>query len=348
MLALAYFADLKTRISEIRGLLAGAGVVLTPGQGLKQALLTAEAIADAGAFPDADPPDVLLGKKKAACVAWNLAETLRPCVSRGLNMKSQLTNLKTGTVDYGVRDHGDNYFKDYELELYVAAECIKKGLPNVGLNSVGNAPDGDLYLESLRGEVKHLDSFKQANKCLKSFNEALRGNNMYGVIAMGIEDMYEIAPPRMFDTEAQWNDWIAEKRMEVDFNAKRYYQTVNDKERVLVAVQVWTIWRPIGGKISLVREGNAMLFDNRIGVPPQQYVDAERIARVFNPDFRKWSEEEADVSMLFSPAEISVRRIGLHKRAYQVWQEEGEPEGRALDNWLQAKADYGIPVALLI
>ena len=33
----------------------------------------------------------------------------------------------------------------------------------------------------------------------------------------------------------------------------------------------------------------------------------------------------------------------IERRAYELWQAEGFPEGRALDHWLQAEREFGLP-----
>ena len=31
----------------------------------------------------------------------------------------------------------------------------------------------------------------------------------------------------------------------------------------------------------------------------------------------------------------------MRRRAYEIWEKEGRPEGRALEHWLQAKQELG-------
>lgn len=33
----------------------------------------------------------------------------------------------------------------------------------------------------------------------------------------------------------------------------------------------------------------------------------------------------------------------IHERAYQIWEQEGRPEGRSLDHWLQAELEANAP-----
>lgn len=346
------YRELKVRVTEIRQLLAAARANLVVGQGIEQALAKAEAVADNNGPARGRPQHEFLENARACTAIWNLAETLRPCVARGLNMTTQLRNITTGTVDYGVPSvpHARNshYFKDFELELYSAAQCINDGVARVALNVIPNAPDGDLILESLRGEVKHPSSLGQLNAYLRGFDNEIRRLNMYGVFFSGLEDLFNVFPPQMFPDDAAFQAWLSAKRREVDYCARWFYRMAAGRDRVLVTVQTWTFWYQAGNAVSLWREGNAVLFDQRAGVPPQQYQDAERIARVFNPNFLRWSQIEDAVNNHLSDAEREKIRVALHKKAFKIWDNENRPEGRALDNWIQAKNEFGLPANMVI
>ena len=86
---------------------------------------------------------------KAASVIWNLAETLQPCLNAGLDLNAHLKQMNTGSVDYGTPAPGVDrkpiYFKDFEMELFAAAHCIKRQTA-VKLNAVSNDPRGDLFI----------------------------------------------------------------------------------------------------------------------------------------------------------------------------------------------------------
>jgi hypothetical protein len=340
------YPELGTRTAEIRNRLAAAGAVLNPGEGLAQALTQAEVVARNNGPVRGIPQHEFLANARACTAMWDLAGMLRTCDTRGLNMTAHLRNITTGTVDFGVPaapNSQSHYFKDFQLELYVAAQCITDNVPQVALNPVPNAPDGDLYLETLRCEIKHPNSLGQLSDYLKKFNKALQDRNLYGVFVTGIEDMFSVFPPEMFPDDAAFQAWLTQKRQEADFYARTFFRMAAGRDRILATVQLWSFWYQAGGAVSLHREGNAIAFDHRAGIPAQQQQDAERIARVFNPHFRRWTQIETAVQNLISDSERTRLRESLHKKAYQIWQGEGEPrEGRALANWLQAKSDYGL------
>ncbi|MBV9016956.1 MAG: DUF2934 domain-containing protein [Alphaproteobacteria bacterium] len=39
-----------------------------------------------------------------------------------------------------------------------------------------------------------------------------------------------------------------------------------------------------------------------------------------------------------------ARDQAIRDRAYAIWEQDGRPEGRSLDHWLQAEAEIGIAV----
>ena len=195
-------------------------------------------------------------------------------------MTTQLRNITTGTVDFGVRrtpNAQSHYFKDFELELYVAAQCINDGVHNVALNPVSNAPDGDLFLESLRCEVKHPNSLGHLRENLKDFNEEIRNRNMYGVFVTGIEDMFNVFPPLMFPDDATFQSWLTRSGRRWTFTrgpfiAWRLGGSVfspqsNSGRSGIKSGALWQLWR----------EGNSIVLDHRFGVPAQQYLDADAL-----------------------------------------------------------------------
>jgi hypothetical protein len=54
-------------------------------------------------------------------------------------------------------------------------------------------------------------------------------------------------------------------------------------------------------------------------------------------------ETEPEVVAAVSSADGQVaREQAIRERAYAIWEEEGRPEGRHLDNWLRAEAEINL------
>jgi hypothetical protein len=291
--ALMDFDELKKRSLAIRDLLKKHKVKLVPGEGLEQALVEAEAIANAVKKGEKGTEKAFVESARAASVVWSLSETLEPSIAHGLDPTQHLKQITTGSVDYGTpAGEGENkriFFKDFELELFVGTECIKRGM-KVGLNPVSNDPSGDLFIEPLRAEVKHPNSPNQLEKLIKKFNGKLQENDRFGVFVVGLEDAFKVDPGKVFKDESEWRGWLDSKAKQVEEFGKSFLQLAAQLPRILVAVQTWTVWFQAGGAVNLRREGNAVMFDERPGVPDAAAARASEVAAVFNPKSPLWSK----------------------------------------------------------
>jgi hypothetical protein len=340
-------AELKDRILEIRRLIHAAGATLVPGQGLGQALAEAEAVADGVRAVREGTEQSYIDTGRAMTAVWNFSETLRPCVAAGLDINEHLRILTTGTINYGTPlsatdGHAAHIFKDFEFELFIAAVCLRGGL-NVALNPVLNDPSGDLFVESLRLEMKHPNTVNQVEDGLRDFNGALYHNGMYGVFVIGLEDIFRAEPDRVFSTHDEWIAWLESRAQEVEAYGSTFLRMAATRTRILATVQTWTVWYQAAGGISLHRQGNAALLDDRRHVPDVNYADAARIAALYNPDYRRWSQIRFVMPDAISDRQREVLRRALHERAYRIFDDEGGHWGHALQHWLQAKDELGVP-----
>ncbi|MGO8748789.1 MAG: DUF2934 domain-containing protein [Thermoguttaceae bacterium] len=341
------FDELKKRSLEIRALLASykPKIKLKPGEGLEQTLAEAEAIADAVKKGEKGTTQAFVESAKAASVIWNLAETLKPCLEAGLDVYGHLKEMNAGSVDYGKPALGGGrkpiHFKDFEMELFAAAQCCKRKLP-VKLNEVLNDPRGDLFIQPLRLSVKHPDRPNKLANNVRDFNIKLKNEGRYGVFVVGLEDAFDLEPHKIFKDDAEWSEWLRAKANDVEAYGKTFLRYAATLKRVLATVQTWTIWRPVRGELNLHRQSNAILFDDREGVPTDAYEMAAQVTSVFNPSYRRWSSIKAKVMEFVSVREREILRQSVQERAYQIWEEEGHPENRAWAHWFQAKAELGL------
>jgi hypothetical protein len=347
------YAELKRRVTEIRQLLSRAGATLVPGQGLEQALAEAEAIADGIKSVREGNEQSYIDSARAVASVWSFSETLRPCIARGLNLDAHLRTVTTGSLNFGVpraptAPPHEIFFKDFELELFVAARCINGGIAHVALNPIANDPSGDLFVESLRVEVKHPDSLGQLDRMMREFHGALRHNGMYGVFIVGLEDVFQVQPTSVFATDADWRAWLDSKAQEVEAYGATFLRLAATWTRIIATVQTWTVWYQAAGGISLHRQGNAALLDDRIGVPPQVLADAERVLALFNPNFRRWTNLKYQVPGALSDRQKGILRAALHERAFRIFEDENRQPGNALRHWLQAKDEMGVPRDFMI
>tara|TARA_R110002167_G_scaffold148524_2_gene341499 strand:- start:7789 stop:8826 length:1038 start_codon:yes stop_codon:yes gene_type:complete len=343
------YGELKKRVIEIRELLKKADATLVPGEGLERALAEAEAVADGIKSVRQGTEQSYIDTARAITSIWSFSETLRPCVAYGLDLDEHLRTVTTGSLDYGSpRQSGTNHiFKDFELELLIAARCLSGGL-DVSLNPIKNDPSGDLFVETLRVEVKHPDSVKQLESLLRKFNTALYKDGMYGVIAVGLEDIFQVNPTEVFATDADWKSWFDSQAQEVEGYGAIFMRMAARMTRIIATVQTWTVWYQAAGEISLYRQGNATLLNDRTGVPPQNYKDAARVAAIFNPQYQRWTDIKFKMPGAISNKQREILRSALREQAYQIYDDEGCRHGHALRHWLQAKDDLGVPKDFII
>lgn len=227
------------------------------------------------------------------------------------------------------------------MELFAAAQCCKRKLP-VKLNEVLNDPRGDLFIQPLRLSVKHPDRPNKLANNVRDFNIKLKNEGRYGVFVVGLEDAFDLEPHKIFKDDAEWSEWLRAKANDVEAYGKTFLRYAATLKRVLATVQTWTIWRPVRGELNLHRQSNAILFDDREGVPMDAYEMAAQVTSVFNPSYRRWSSIKAKVMEFVSVREREILRQSVQERAYQIWEEEGHPENRAWAHWFQAKAELGL------
>jgi hypothetical protein len=345
------YADLKRRVIEIRGLLENAGAVLVPGEGLEQSLAEAEAVANGIKSVRQGTELSYIDTARAITSVWNLSETLRPCVAYGLDLDEHLRTITTGSMDYGTPRQPSaptsHIFKDFELELFVAARCINGGL-KVALNPIKNDPSGDLFAGTVRIEVKHPDSVGKLESLLRKFNTALYNSVMYGVFVVGLEDIFQVQPTTVFATDAEWRAWLDTKAQEIEVYGATFLRMAARMTRIIGIVQTWAVWYQAAGGISLRRQGNSALLDDRTNVPSHNYEDATRVAAVFNPGYRRWTDIKFRMPGAISDKQREVLRTALHERAYRIYDDEGRCHGHTLRHWLQAKDELGVPRDFMI
>ena len=171
---------------------------------------------------------------------------------------------------------------------------------------------------------------------------------MYGVFVVGLEDIFQVQPTTVFATDTEWREWLASKAQEVEVYGATFLRMAARMTRIIATVQTWTVWYQAAGGISLHRQGNAAILDDRNGVPSQDYGDAARVAAVFNPEYRRWTEIKFKMPGAISDKQREILRTALHERAYRIYDDEGCHHGHALWHWLQAKDELGIPQDFMI
>jgi hypothetical protein len=200
--------------------------------------------------------------------------------------------MTTGSTDYGVPAETKDprrkiYFKDFELELFIAARCIQKSLIPV-LSDKPNAPLADLRVGDLAISVKHPDSLASLERNIRKFNAALREAHAFGIFAAGLEDAFRMAAAPEFADDSDAQEWLRCKRQEIENFGRAFLEYASRCEQVLATLQVATFPQRIASGYSVAREGNAVAFERDRGVGSVAACDAQLVAAAFNPEFRRW------------------------------------------------------------
>jgi hypothetical protein len=283
--------DLKHRITGIRALLSHYRVQLVEGEGLELALKKSEAWVDAAIAKSTLSQATSLADAEAASVVYTLSETLENCFRAGLPLQADLRNITTGSIDYGEPAEGDAsrqqiYFKDFELELFIAARCLTT-MP-VRLSDQPNDPLADLHAGILPIQVKHPDSVPRLERNIKRFNAKLRVADRYGIFAAGLEDAFRLDPGQSFSSESAAQEWLSGKRRDMEIFGRSFLECASRCARILATIQVTTFPVIVANGLSISREGNSMIFDRSLPADSTETRDAWRVASAFNPQPRIW------------------------------------------------------------
>ena len=284
------WSELGNKVDFIERTFRDNKVQIKADGGLAAALAEARALAAGEKLPGEPSGDRLRAIAHDAHVIWALAEGLRACSNAGLNLKSHLAQLTTGTTDYGVGGDGHEiYFKDFECELFIAATLVNNGT-SVALSDEANDPRGDLIVDPVRIEVKHPNSQGQLQKLLRKFNGKLKADNLYGVFVVGIEDMFDLGQQDGFDSAVEFTEWLERKRDAMEEFGVQFLKDAAHFPRILAVAQTQTLVETVAGASRLRRLGNSCVFDDRTGVPEGSAARAREVAAAFNPNPRIWSQ----------------------------------------------------------
>src|SRR5687767_10344151 len=100
-----YWAELSNRVEYIRAQYKNLKIKVNPNEGLGAALEEVEKLVREDQEPIDDPAIAEEGGKKATqClhVIWALFDVLKQCVDAGLDVKSHLKQINTGTINFGI------------------------------------------------------------------------------------------------------------------------------------------------------------------------------------------------------------------------------------------------------
>lgn len=288
-----YWSDLLTRVQYLRNLYAQKKIALKPGEGLTSALDEAEAAAKGVASAIAPTDDNVVLSVNACHVVWGLYDSVKACLDASLDVTAHLKQLTTGTIDFGApadaaTSHEKIFFKDFEAELFIAAQLAKAQQPVQFLESP-NDPLGEMRVNNILFEVKHPNSTNRLESLMRKFNGQLHKNDAYGVFVTAVEDAFELADQSAFASREDFLAWQKLKRADIESFGRTAVLRAAALPRIAALVQTSSVLEVIGDETRFVRYSNALVYDQR-SYPAGVLAQVEPLASVFNPQYRRYSQ----------------------------------------------------------
>ncbi|MDP9172551.1 MAG: hypothetical protein M3O30_01635 [Planctomycetota bacterium] len=296
-------ADIWSQIladaTYIRDIFKKHKIALKPGEGLTLALEEAEACANGVSKSTNVEDGDIVGSVNACHAVLSLCESLKACISGGMDVNGHLRQLTTGMVDFGVPEDAaikkkKIFFKDFEAELFVAGQLVKGGLPVEFLQS-SNDPRGEMRIGRILIEVKHPNSSKGGGSLMQKFNGGLERENAYGVFVTALEDAFCLADQSTFGTQEEFNAWQIKKRAAIETFGRNAVLCAALQKRIMCLVQTTSALEIVGDVTRFARYSNSLVFDNRI-CTDDIIIGTKKIASVFNPNFRIYSQVLSQLS----------------------------------------------------
>jgi hypothetical protein len=280
--ALLFFEELGRRVRFVRDTFAKYQIPLKPTEGLSRALAEAESLAKGEKAKLPYSRSSLIQTANDAHVIYSFGGLLEEIVNAGLDISHQLSNLPTGTTDYGTPSTVCNaiYFKDFEFELFIASALIRHGIVPT-LTPPGD-PCGEIVFRDVRIEAKHPNSIGQLTKNLGKFHRCLEQIASFGVFAVALEDAMTMGDVSEFASQADYDTWMAAKRLGMEALGKTLIATAARLPRIAALVQTHTTVEIIDGGTTLRRLSNSVVFDHRPTFSTYKG-GALAIASAFNP-----------------------------------------------------------------
>ncbi len=128
----------------------------------------------------------------AAGLIWRLAFIFQTLLERKISFRQHLKTMRSGNLRFGQKDAGGSgEFKDFELELCIAAQLCDRSNRPIVLHEPGH-PFDITFGEVIKIECKHPSSEKKIASAITDFGKALKEENAEGFFVLAMEDVLEL------------------------------------------------------------------------------------------------------------------------------------------------------------
>jgi len=235
--------------------------------------------------------------------------------------------MMTGSTDYGTPAGNPNdktiFFKDFEYELFVTAQLLSRSA-NVAFPPSPNDRNYDVEADSIWVQIKHPNVPSRMETFIRDFQGKLRDSGKYGILAVALEDAYNLASATSFNSSTEFDTWYAGKKLEIfraNFHAFRF---ASGMSHILACITTASFPVIVGTDADFFRRSNIMLFDRDDATVSDNDAVAN-LAKAFN---------------LSPPTWQSVQEI-IRVRAYYHYENHtGSNWQNATSNWIQAEREF--------
>jgi hypothetical protein len=291
---MAYFdwEELQRRLDYLKNLIQDHRVIPDEGYGLHYMIEETEGVLNQEKkdIREADLINETIKSVKGIQSLWALTESQKILDSKGIEYHSQLMNCREGKIDFGEKEENrkDIYYKDFELEIFIAAMIAAN--TNLKVELPQDQGPFDVIIESdIAIQIKHPTNINNAFNQLGKFGKNLDRLHCKGIFAVGHEDAFSYGDRIQFPNEAEFNKYFHTIAGDIENFGKRVLPKFKKFENIVGFIGTTTLYVLIGtdlsARMNLRRHSNSFLVENRVS--GEKYSQIIKVLNVFNPDTRK-------------------------------------------------------------
>ncbi|MBI3786701.1 MAG: dihydrofolate reductase [Ignavibacteriales bacterium] len=229
-----------------------------------------------------------------------LTESLMILDRKGIDYHSQLVNCRTGNIDYGQRaqQQKDIYYKDFELEIFIAAQLAANTDLNIRLPQ-DQGPFDILLGKDVAIQVYHPSNIDNTFDKLGKFGKRLIKSNLTGIFAVGHEDAFDYGNRLQFQDEADFSNYFHSIAEKVEEFGARIIPSFQKSANVVGFIGTTTLYAMVGSDSSagmnIRRFSSSFIVEDCMSA--EIYHTVQKALTVFNPKLRHIKFENSQIKI---------------------------------------------------
>lgn len=215
-----------------------------------------------------------------------LCGLLRELERRSIDFSTPFSKMIYGDYDFGLPSLQNGSYKDFELELFIAAKCAAGELTTeIPVDDDNN----DVICEGLEIQCNHPNGLTNLKEKVKKFEKRLNKSGSFGVLAIGLEDAFNY-DTTISTAETSYQAWLngRRKKIEEDVGWVMNHALPNKHHVIGVITSVTFYLNKTGtmNDVRLSREGNGVLCTRpyRADIVEDHYNRVRKVLARFNPN----------------------------------------------------------------